>query len=121
MTAPASVTRNLEALLEATCLEGLVDLSRLPAVRRSILNFGIPCFAGHTPESLRRSGFEARVRDAVLAFEPRLQPESVRVQLHVESARYACLPLSITAVEHASGRSVRLTVDLDLDCGTTRS
>ena len=116
-----SVDENLRALLGATCLDTLVDLGRFPQVRRSILNFGIPCFAGHTPGSLARSGFESRVRDAVAAFEPRVAAETVRVVLHVADAKYGAVPLSVEARLREGSHQLRLTVDLDLELGTARS
>jgi type VI secretion system protein ImpF len=49
-------------------------------VQRSVLNFGLPALSGETASALDPTDLEQRVRDAILAFEPRILPASLRVE-----------------------------------------
>jgi type VI secretion system protein ImpF len=75
----ASVLRNLSNLFNAVCLEADHDLDAWPEVRRSVLNFGLPALSGRVASSLQMRDLERELRQAVICFEPRLLPDSVRV------------------------------------------
>src|SRR5687768_16519023 len=47
-----SVLRDLAWLFNATRLETVADLAKVPNVRRSVLNFGMPALSGRTASSL---------------------------------------------------------------------
>jgi type VI secretion system protein ImpF len=75
-----AVLRDLVWLLNTTRLESGEDLSGAPSVQRSVLNFGVPALSGETASSLDPTDLERGVRDAILAYEPRILPASLRVQ-----------------------------------------
>jgi type VI secretion system protein ImpF len=75
-----AVMRDLSWLLNATrppARDGLVDY---PDVERSVLNYGMPSFSGETASSLDVTDLEKAVREALLAFEPRIVDGTLRVE-----------------------------------------
>ena len=55
-----SVLRDLAWLFNATRLEAVADLAKLPYVRRSVLNFGLPALSGRTASSLDVTDLDPR-------------------------------------------------------------
>jgi type VI secretion system protein ImpF len=74
------VLRDLAWLFNATRLEAGTDLSKLPTVRQSVLNFGLPSLAGWTASSLDLSDLARAVREAILLFEPRILPATLQIR-----------------------------------------
>lgn len=66
------VCRDLAVLLNSTSLDTSVDLSELPLVQRSVLNFGLPSYVGRSPKSLELRQVARDVEEAIRRFEPRL-------------------------------------------------
>ncbi|UCF95294.1 MAG: type VI secretion system baseplate subunit TssE [Desulfobacterales bacterium] len=75
-----SVRRDLEWLLNAGCLETTQDLSAYPQVKQSVLNFGIPDLTGTTASNADSTALLRVLRQAILDFEPRILPQSLRVR-----------------------------------------
>ena len=57
-----------------------MDPATLPHARRSVINFGLPALSGQTSSSLEVTDLERAVRQAILDFEPRILPASLRVR-----------------------------------------
>jgi type VI secretion system protein ImpF len=74
-----AVLRDLTWLLNAVSL-GDLDSERLPHAAASVLNFGLPPLSGAQASTLDVATLEQNVRQAVLRFEPRILPESLRVR-----------------------------------------
>ena len=103
-TLRAHVETELQALLNATCLEAALlgaDLRGLPAdkvapedypfeahphVRDSIVNYGLPAFVGRNLYAMSPAQIEDRLRRAVESFEPRIRPETMRVRVIADRA-----------------------------------
>jgi type VI secretion system protein ImpF len=66
------VQRDLSWLLNSASLDSLQDLSRYPQVARSVVNYGMPTLSGRLASSIDIVAAATRIRDAVMAFEPRL-------------------------------------------------
>ncbi|MGG7568186.1 type VI secretion system baseplate subunit TssE [Rhodovulum sp. DZ06] len=77
----AHVKRDLENLFNATSLDTTEPLDGWPRMRRSVLNFGAPDLTGRIAAGIDATGLERRLRDVILAFEPRLRPDTVRVRV----------------------------------------
>jgi type VI secretion system protein ImpF len=75
-----AVLRDLAWLLNATQLQAVQDLSAYPFVQSSVLNYGLPAFAGITASTLDSTELERSIHQAILSFEPRILPETLRVQ-----------------------------------------
>jgi type VI secretion system protein ImpF len=71
--------RDLNWLFNATQHEDAMFKDH-PAIQQSVLNFGIPALAGRPSSALRMRGVEESLRRSIVEFEPRLNPESVRVR-----------------------------------------
>ena len=72
------VHRDLGWLFNAVSLDSEQDLSAVPHVASSVLNYGLPAFAGRMASSVDQAKAAERLRRAIELFEPRLS--GVRVQ-----------------------------------------
>lgn len=114
---------DLSALVDTVALESIEDLTGLPYIRKSILNFGIQDVASVTVGSNAEKLIGEQLKTALLAHEPRLRPESLsvsRTELEADShqrtryrvqAEMICKPLDIPVeflaeVDAASGKVV---------------
>jgi type VI secretion system protein ImpF len=77
----AALLRDLAWLLNTGHLETTEDLEDYPAVRRSVLNFGIPDLPGLTIAGANIAAIEKAVREAVAFFEPRIGPRTLSVKV----------------------------------------
>ena len=77
----AMVKRDLESLFNVTSLDSTEDLEGFPRIRRSVLNYGVPDLTGRLSSGVSAPQLERRLRDAILAFEPRLKPDTVAVRI----------------------------------------
>lgn len=113
----ATVRRELAWLLNTTNFACGVDLEDYPHVRTSVLNYGVPDLAGKALNMhavLRRA---REIRAAIQAFEPRIDPQSLAVELSEKVEREN----TITFVIHADVRNavraipVKLRTDVEAD------
>ena len=74
------VLRDLTWLLNTSNLSTLTDLSLIPLVAKSTLNFGIPGFAGLLESYVKSGTLETELANAVRAYEPRIRPDSLKVK-----------------------------------------
>jgi type VI secretion system protein ImpF len=73
------VSRDLDALLNAVALEATVDMDHAPHVRKSILNFGLPDISTRTIDENAVDHIPDEIRTAIVNFEPRVAPDSLRI------------------------------------------
>jgi type VI secretion system protein ImpF len=82
-----AVLRDLAWLFNTTRWVPGVDPARAPYAWRSVTCFGLPPFSGKVASSLDIVELERAVRQAILDFEPRILPATLRVRaLAVEHA-----------------------------------
>jgi type VI secretion system protein ImpF len=79
-----AVLRDLAWLFNATRLERGDDLSHVPYVRRSVVNYGLPAHAGQTASSLEIQDVEQDIKQAIIDFEPRILLETLEVKAIAE-------------------------------------
>jgi type VI secretion system protein ImpF len=99
-----SVLRDLSWLLNTEYLEAVYSLEGFPEVRGSVLNYGIPSIVGLTLTDLddpMRGGLAKTLRDAIIRFEPRLDPDSVVVRTHADK-------------EQLDGRTLTFEIEAEL-------
>lgn len=77
----ASVLRDLSWLLNATSLLDAAATKQMEA-GTSVINFGLPPLAGHSVSSIDGHVIEALIRQAIIAYEPRILPTSLQVRAH---------------------------------------
>ncbi len=82
------VRRDLGWLLNTGHMESLQDLSEFPEVRRSVLNYGLPDLSGAAVSGLTEDQIERMVKAAILSYEPRILPNSVRVRTRISPDRF---------------------------------
>lgn len=76
----AAVLRDLAALFNTSNLATIQDLEATPHVAKSVINYGIPGFAGLLGSSSRVNALEEEIADAIRAYEPRIRSETVKVR-----------------------------------------
>ncbi|MCD9027857.1 type VI secretion system baseplate subunit TssE [Luteimonas sp. BDR2-5] len=81
------VIRDLSWLLNCTNAEADRPLDHLPRVAASVLNFGIPDLTGVARSGLDVARLERRLRATILAFEPRLIADTLRVRVRTDVGR----------------------------------
>jgi type VI secretion system protein ImpF len=79
-----SVLRDLAWLLNATRLETAGEMAGAPFVRSSVVNYGLPPLSGRGVSSLDATDLTRAIREAVLNFEPRILPSTLRVTTLLE-------------------------------------
>jgi type VI secretion system protein ImpF len=76
----AAVLRDLGWLFNSTGVGALQSLAESPLAARSVINYGMPDFAGRTASGLELSEVERAMRQAIWDFEPRLLRDTVEVR-----------------------------------------
>lgn len=109
---------DLGMLVNAVALESSIDLSDLPHVRTSVLNYGLPDIGAHWITELTAEPIARELEAALRTFEPRLAPGS----LHVErDKKRGTNELSIRFLVHGElicnpvNVPVELVADVELD------
>jgi type VI secretion system protein ImpF len=74
------VARDLDALLNTVAMESTIDMTDVPYVRKSILNFGLPDIASLTIEAVEVRRIPGEIRAALINFEPRLAAASLEIE-----------------------------------------
>lgn len=81
------VQRDLGALLNATALDVVEDLSAYPNVQHSTLNFGMPDMSGKTASGVDVKDLERVLLRTIQEFEPRIMGESLKVTGDVQDKK----------------------------------
>jgi type VI secretion system protein ImpF len=89
-----SVIRDLEWLLNTACLETSQELSGYSEIRRSVLNYGIPDMSGSPASSKDITSIERDIRQAILDFEPRILPGTLKVRVTISDAEMSANALA---------------------------
>ena len=74
------VLRDLSWMFNTTQMSDDESLLAYPEVMRSVLNYGLPPLSGQTTSSLNSSDLEAKVKRAILDFEPRILADTLAVE-----------------------------------------
>jgi type VI secretion system protein ImpF len=92
--------------------------------RESVLNFGLPAYSGVTLSSMDSAAIERSVAQAIRVFEPRINPEtlSVDVKLERQDSRQNTLQLVIRGQMWSQPVPLELLLaaHLDIETGHTR-
>lgn len=116
-----SVVRDLGWLLNTVKLEASVDLEAWPEVQKSVVNFGIPDLTGTTINENNTPKLQREVRNAIVAFEPRISPDSldVRAVIHGEVMSNKALLFILQGEMWAkpTPQALYLRTEVDLETG----
>lgn len=116
-----SVLRDMNWLFN--CTQSSDDLDAFPEIRRSVLNFGLPAVSGRPASSLHLTDLARALRDALIFFEPRLIPHTVRVYAETDKkASHNVITFKMEAQLWAQPipLEIFMRTDMDLESGQTR-
>lgn len=118
-----SVLRDLNWLLNTGNLEATEDLSDYPEVLDSVLNYGVRDLTGIASTTLNPTEVERSIQKAILRFEPRIVPHSLRVTATVNAneASHNAVTFEISADMWAQPlpEHLFLQTKVDLETGDT--
>ena len=115
----SAILRDLAWLLNTGCHPPKDKLEEYPEVAKSVLNFGMPSLSGLTASSVSTDMIEKTVRDAILAYEPRILKKTLKVNVgrsQDEAAAYVIRLESrgeVWNVPMSEALFIRTEVDLD--------
>lgn len=115
-----AVLRDLDWLFNASRPALARTGNDFAAVRHSVLNFGLPTFSGQTLSSIDPEAMALQVRQALIDFEPRLNPQSLRVTPLAESQhleRHNLISFRIAGELESLQLQLQLRTDIDLESG----
>lgn len=75
------VLRDLAWLFNTTNLGSSVDLTGQPFIERSVVNFGVSALSGRVVSTLDAIQLENMIRQAIINFEPRITPATLKVEV----------------------------------------
>lgn len=117
-----SVLRDLNWLFNASNLAEVEDLSSCPETTRSVLNFGLPDLTGRYIKGTSAQELEGILRQAIVDFEPRILPDSIRVRLlrNADDKSHNALVFDIEGELQAEPYPIplHLRTELDLEGGS---
>lgn len=120
-----AVLRDLDWLLNAGNLEPTGMLDDFPLVRESVLNYGTPDLTGLTTSGLDARRLAASIREAIVRFEPRIDPDSLDIRVDVDGAdgggrHRLAIVIDGLLWANPAPEHLRLRTELDLETGHYR-
>ncbi|MEC9046754.1 MAG: type VI secretion system baseplate subunit TssE [Planctomycetota bacterium] len=115
-----SVQRDLQWLFNTSAMFSAEDADLHPEVATSVLNFGMPNFAGMSASGMQLRELEQHIRDRIRMFEPRLISDSVRVSSVTQEAmtsRAVVFEISAHLWAEPVPLEVVLRTEVDLESG----
>lgn len=116
-----SVRRDLAWLFNSGAIEQTTDLAGFEEVRRSVLNYGMPNATGRALSDGAVHQLIEHMRQAILRFEPRIAPDSLKVTRAPSGEQGAghAIGLKIEGQlrTHPVPLELMLRTDLDLESG----
>jgi type VI secretion system protein ImpF len=116
------VARDIAWLLNCVNLGEQEDLAAHPEVARSVVNFGIPDLTGASVAGIEPGVLQRKLREAILAFEPRLTPATLQVTVNADTQRMdgRSLTFSISSEMWAQPIPMNLYLKTEVDLETGR-
>jgi type VI secretion system protein ImpF len=114
-----NIRRELAWLLNTTNLESAVKLASYPQVKTSVLNYGVADLSGKAQSRSAVVARASKIREAVAAFEPRLDPSRLAVEISAKSERENAVTYTITGDITSAVQSIRVQylTDIEVDTG----
>lgn len=116
------IRRDLAALLGSIRLSEREDFSSYPFIERSALNYGIRDYSGSSSDALDPDAAGRDIRDSILVYEPRLEPETLQVSVELRGDGEArdIVGMTISGVYIGGGEPVSLSAEIHLETGAVR-
>jgi type VI secretion system protein ImpF len=119
----AIVQRDLLWLLNTTSLEDEIDAALYPQVISSVVNYGVPPFAGTFIAQRNWAEIERIVRRVIETFEPRFLPQNLQITPLVDASsdqHYNVLSFEIRGLIHMQPYPMEFIVQSSFDLETRR-
>lgn len=117
-----AVIRDLTWLFNTSDFTSAEDLSDLPLVAESTLNYGLPALAGNTASSVNVSVMERMLKQSILNFEPRIIGKTLKVKIVMaaDEMNHNAMNFDIEGELWAQPVPLRLLLktEIDLENGT---
>ncbi len=92
-------------------------LAGFPEVRSSVLNYGVPSFAGRLDTSFETESLARELKTVINNFEPRLKPDTVRVKVHLNRKTGMRIEIDGVLMLSPVPERLRLSTSINLDSG----
>ena len=99
-----------------------VKLERFPEIRRSVLNYGVPSFAGRmSGADFDKDALAKEIREVLQVYEPRLRKESIKVKIKAGDKTGMRIDVDGVLLLSPVPERLRLSTTVDLDNGQART
>ncbi|MCU9840048.1 type VI secretion system baseplate subunit TssE [Ruegeria sp. WL0004] len=99
-----------------------VKLERFPEIRRSVLNYGVPSFAGRmSGADFDKDALAKEIREVLQVYEPRLRKESIKVKIRAGDKTGMRIDVDGVLLLSPVPERLRLSTTVDLDNGQART
>jgi type VI secretion system protein ImpF len=114
-----NVRRELAWIMNTTSLESAQDISTAPHVRTSVVNYGVADLTGKSHSRREIDARARKIRDSIIAFEPRLEPASLQVEARAAAERENAVTFVITGdiTSAVQALKVQYLTDIEVDTG----
>lgn len=102
---------------EETGVDHPPSLADFPEVRRSVVNFGVPPFAGRSTRDFDRDALAREIRTVLAAYEPRLKEGATRVTVSLSEKSGVAIEIEGLLVMSPAPERLRLRTLVDLETG----
>ncbi len=93
------------------------SLADFPEVRRSVVNYGMPPFAGRSSRDFDRDALAREIKAVLAAFEPRLRESATRVTVSTSEKTGLSIEIDGLLVMSPAPERLRLRTVVDLETG----
>ncbi|HEY3982431.1 type VI secretion system baseplate subunit TssE [Cedecea sp.] len=118
------ILRDIECLLNDASRSAQLQLKQHSFCMSSVLNYGLPSLSKRIPINTDPMILARHIQNIIATFEPRLEPESIRVVpiLDTDQAHVLAILFDIFGVCLFSGEpeTVNLRIALDYSCGAVK-
>ncbi len=92
-------------------------LADFPQVRRSVINYGVPSFAGRSGSDFDKTALARELRDILTVFEPRLKPNTIKVDIDINDKSGMKITVDAMLMLSPTPERLKLSTTIDLDSG----
>mgnify|MGYP002700247503 CR=1 FL=1 len=75
------VIRDISYLLNSHYMEGSSEIEQYPAVKSSVINYGVSGLTGFSMHNIDINQAERKIRQAIINFEPRILKDTLKVSM----------------------------------------
>jgi type VI secretion system protein ImpF len=97
------------------------SLADFPEVRRSVVNFGVPAFAGRSPRDFDREALARELKAVLATFEPRLKESATKVSVNLGDKTGLKIEIDAVLIMTPTPERMRLRTTINLDNGLART